>query len=48
MLGTGKFMVLVINVIIGTYTFLTGLHVELAQQGHLQLLAKNAGGFSSR
>ena len=28
MLGTGKYMVPVINVIIGTFTFLTGLHVE--------------------
>ena len=28
MLGKGKFVVPVINILIGTYTFLTGLHVE--------------------
>ena len=31
MIGCGKYLVPVINILIGTYTFLTGLHVEQVQ-----------------
>ena len=37
MLGTGKYMIPVINVIIGTFTFLTGLHVEQVMKSDICL-----------